>query len=287
MTALGPTSQVPVAGFHTSALLLTPTSWLSTSLPLVPTTRPSARIVAFTHWRFVDIDCVRAVSGVDSPLMSTMIAPFELPPIWMMRPGRNIAALDVQEPNASITRSLRAAVPEDAIVIAGMTQIGYYSRPFWPVYRPRTYLTSSYSGNLGFEYPTALGAKVACPDRAVIAICGDGGFMYNAQEMSTAAKYGINVVAVVFNDEAFGNVSRDLDEAWGGSFSAELRNPDFMKLADAYGVAGLRAERPTDVGDLVRKALALERPALVEVPVGRMGRPAFFAPLKTLDKYRR
>ena len=198
-----------------------------------------------------------------------------------------IAALDVQEPNASITRSLRAAVPEDAIVIAGMTQIGYYSRPFWPVYRPRTYLTSSYSGNLGFEYPTALGAKVACPDRAVIAICGDGGFMYNAQEMSTAAKYGINVVAVVFNDEAFGNVSRDLDEAWGGSFSAELRNPDFMKLADAYGVADLRAERPTDVGDLVRKALALDRPALVEIPVGRMGRPAFFAPLKTLDKYRR
>jgi len=198
-----------------------------------------------------------------------------------------IAALDTQEPNASIVRSLRAAVPEDGIVIAGMTQIGYYSRPFWPVYRPRTYLTSSYSGNLGFEYPTALGAKVACPDRAVVAICGDGGFMYNAQEMSTAVKYGINVVAVVFNDEAFGNVSRDLDEAWGGTFAAELRNPDFMKLADAYGVVGLRAERPTDVGDLVRKALALDRPALIEVRVGRMGRPAFFAPLKTLDKYRR
>lgn len=196
-----------------------------------------------------------------------------------------LAALDTQEPNASILRALRAATPDDAIVIAGMTQIGYYSRPFWPVYRPRTYLTSSYSGNLGFEYPTALGAKVACPDRAVIAICGDGGFMYNAQEMSTAVRYGINVVAVVFNDEAYGNVARDLDEAWGGSFAAELRNPDFMKLADAYGVAGLRAERPTDVGDLVRKALSLDRPALIEVRVGRMARPAFFAPLKRLDRY--
>ena len=198
-----------------------------------------------------------------------------------------IAALDTQEPNAPIMKSLRAATPEDAIVIAGMTQIGYYSRPFWPVYRPRTYLTSSYSGNLGFEYPTALGAKVACPDRPVVAICGDGGFMYNAQEMSTAVKYGINVVAVVFNDEAFGNVSRDLDEAWGGTFAAELKNPDFMKLADAYGVVGLRAEKPTDVGDLVRKALSLNRPALVEVRVGRMGRPAFFAPLKAPGKYRK
>ena len=196
-----------------------------------------------------------------------------------------LAALDTQEPNSPILRSLRAATPEDAIVIAGMTQIGYYSRPFWPVYRPRTYITSSYSGNLGFEYPTALGAKVACADRAVIAICGDGGFMYNAQEMSTAVKYGINVVAVVFNDEAFGNVARDLDEAWGGSFAADLKNPDFMKLADAYGVVGMRAEKPTDVGDLVRKALTLQRPVLIEVRVGRMGRPAFFAPLKRLDKY--
>ena len=196
-----------------------------------------------------------------------------------------LAALDTQEPNSPILRSLRAATPEDAIVIAGMTQIGYYSRPFWPVYRPRTYITSSYSGNLGFEYPTALGAKVACPDRAVIAICGDGGFMYNAQEMSTAVKYGINAVAVVFNDEAFGNVARDLDEAWGGSFGADLKNPDFMKLADAYGVVGMRAEKPTDVGDLVRKALTLQRPVLIEVRVGRMGRPAFFAPLKRLDKY--
>jgi acetolactate synthase-1/2/3 large subunit len=198
-----------------------------------------------------------------------------------------LAALDTQEPNSPILRALRAATPDDAIVIAGMTQIGYYSRPFWPVYRPRTYLTSSYSGNLGFEYPTALGAKVACPDRPVIAICGDGGFMYNAQEMSTAVKYGINAVAVVFNDEAFGNVARDLDEAWGGTFSAELRNPDFMKLADAYGVVGLRAERPTDVGDLVRKALSLDRPALVEVRVGRMPRPAFFAPLRSPEKYHR
>jgi acetolactate synthase-1/2/3 large subunit len=197
-----------------------------------------------------------------------------------------LAALDTQEPNSSILRALRAATPEDTIVIAGMTQIGYYSRPFWPVSRPRTYLTSSYSGNLGFEYPTALGAKVACPDRPVVAICGDGGFMYNAQELSTAVKYGINAVAVVFNDEAFGNVARDLDEAWGGSFAAELKNPDFMKLADAYGVAGLRAEQPSEVGEVVRKALALNRPALVEVRVGRMGRPAFFAPLKTLDTYR-
>ena len=198
-----------------------------------------------------------------------------------------IAATLVQEPQASILRSLRAGTPEDAIVVAGMTQIGYYSRPFWPVYRPRTYLTSSYSGNLGFAFPTALGAKVACPERPVIAISGDGGFLYNAQELSTAVRYGINVVAIVFNDNAYGNVARDLDEAWGGSWEADLANPDFMKLAEAYGVTGLRAQEPTEVGGLVRKAVDLARPVLIEVPVGRMPRPVFFAPRRAPTKYQR
>src|SRR5881296_3280085 len=198
-----------------------------------------------------------------------------------------MAALDTTEPNAPILKSLRAGTPEDAIVIAGMTQIGYYSRPFWPVFRPRTYLTSSYSGNLGYEYPTALGAKVAVPTRPVIAICGDGGFLYNSQELATAVLHRINVIAVVFNDNAYGNVARDLDEAWGGSYAAELHNPDFMKLADAYGVAGMRAKTPTDIGALVRDAIQLDRPVLIEVPVGRMARPPFFAPLRAPMKYKR
>jgi acetolactate synthase-1/2/3 large subunit len=187
-----------------------------------------------------------------------------------------IAAAATQEPQASITRALRAATPEDAIVVADMTQIGYYTRPFWPVYRPRTYLTSSYSGNLGYAFPTALGAKVACPDQVVIAIAGDGGFLYAVQELATAVRYGINVIALVFNDNAYGNVARDLDEAWGGTHGTDLHNPDFMKLADAFGAAGLRARGPEGVGDVVREAIRLDRPAIVEVPVGRMPRPVFF-----------
>lgn len=189
-----------------------------------------------------------------------------------------LLALMTQEPNTSILKSLRAAVPEEGILVAGMTQIGYSSRPFWPVYQPGTYFTSSYSGNLGYEYAFALGVKVARPDRPVVATIGDGGFMYNAQEMSTAVQHGINVVALVFNDGAYGNVARDLDEDWGGAHGTALHNPDFMKLADAFGMAGLRAKQPTEVGPLVRQAIAMDRPVLVEVPVGRMPRPLFFAP---------
>jgi acetolactate synthase-1/2/3 large subunit len=195
-----------------------------------------------------------------------------------------IAADDTMEPNASILRALRAGTPESAILVAGMTQIGYYSRPFWPVYEPRTYLSSSYSGNLGYAYPVALGAKVARPDRPVVSVSGDGGFLFNAQELSTAVRHRINVVAVVFNDSSYGNVARDLDESWGGQYGAELANPDFMKLADAFGVLGLRATEPTQVGRLVRDAIEKDRPALVEVPVGRMDRPKFFAPRRTPTK---
>src|SRR5262245_26652598 len=196
-------------------------------------------------------------------------------------------AADDQEPQASIQRSLRAGTPRGAIMVGDMTQIGYHSRPFWPVYDPRTYLTSSYSGNLGYGFPTALGAKGARPDRPVVVVAGDGGFLFNSQELSTAVRFGIAVVVVVFNDDSYGNVARDLDEAWGGSIGADLANPDFMRLAEAYGVHGLRAKDPTEVGDLVREALALDRPVLIEVPVGRMPRPRFFTPRrapKRLDR---
>jgi acetolactate synthase-1/2/3 large subunit len=198
-----------------------------------------------------------------------------------------IAVTQVQEPQASMLASLRAGIPEDAVFVAGMTQLGYYSRPFWPVYQPRTYLTSSYSGNLGFAFPVALGAKVATPKRPVIAVSGDGGFLYNAQELATAAQFRINVVTVVFNDGAYGNVARDLDEGWGGSFGSDLVNPDFMKLADAYGVVGMRAKTPTDVGSLIRDAIQLDRPVLIDVPVERMPRPLFFTQLKPPAKYAR
>jgi acetolactate synthase I/II/III large subunit len=196
-----------------------------------------------------------------------------------------VAGFMTQEPNSSILRSLRQGIPQDATVIAGMTQMGYFSRPFFPVYNPRTYITSSYSGNLGFEYPTALGAKVATPNRPVVMIAGDGGFLYYAQEMATAVQQGINVVAVVFNDNAYGNVARDLDEHWGGKFGAELHNPDFVRLAEAYGAVGRRAKEPAEVGKLIADAIQMDRPVLIEVPVGRMARPVFFSPLKTLPRY--
>ena len=165
-------------------------------------------------------------------------------------------------------------MPEDGILVPGMTQVGYYSRAFYPVYQPRTYLTSSYFGNLGFAFPVALGAKVAMPDRAVVALSGDGGFLYNSQELATAVQYGINVVTVVFNDNAFGNVLRDqLNRFDGRTIGARLHNPDFVRLAEAYGARGVRAGDAAELESALGEALAADAPSLIEVPVGMMPSP--------------
>ncbi|MDA0770135.1 MAG: hypothetical protein BZY79_06300 [SAR202 cluster bacterium Casp-Chloro-G4] len=183
---------------------------------------------------------------------------------------------NASEPLESFTKAIRGAMPDDGILVAGMTQMGYYSRLHFPVYNSRSYLTSSYFGNLGFAYPVALGAKVACPDKAVVAVSGDGGFMYNVQELATAAMYGINVVLVVFNDSAFGNVLRDQRNMFEGrAYGSELKNPDFMKLADAFGIKGIKVENQDAdrLQEVVSEAINFNGPSLIEVPVGEMPYP--------------
>jgi len=180
------------------------------------------------------------------------------------------------EPQGELLQAVRNAMPEDGILISGMTQLGYYSRAHYPVYEPRTFITSSYSGNLGYAYPTGLGAKVAQPDKAVVVLSGDGGFMFNSQEMATAVQHKINVVVVVFNDNAFGNVKRDqMNMFKGRTIGADLHNPDFVKLAEAYGVKGFLANGPAELESTLQEALTLDAPVLIEVPVCPMPSPFF------------
>jgi len=182
------------------------------------------------------------------------------------------------EPQGELLAAVRRAMPEDGILVSGMTQLGYYSRAHFPVYEPRTFITSSYSGNLGYAYPTALGAKVAQPDKAVVVLSGDGGFLFNSQEMATAVQHNINVVVIVFNDNAYGNVKRDqMNQFQGRTIGVELHNPDFVKLAEAYGVKGFVANGPAELEATLRDALTLDSPVLIEVPVGPMPSP-FFRP---------
>ena len=183
-------------------------------------------------------------------------------------------ALTVIEPQASLTNALRDAMPEESVFVSGMTQIGYYSRTGYPVNLPRTHITSSYYGNLGYAYPTALGAKVGRPDLPVLAVSGDGGFLFNSQEMATAKQFNINATVVVFNDNAYGNVMRDQKLTFDGRvYGSELENPDFEKLAEAYGINYFKANSPDELNEYTKKSFNIEQPTFIEVPVGPMPKP--------------
>lgn len=178
------------------------------------------------------------------------------------------------EPQRSWVRALRAAIPDDGVLVSELTQVGYVAAVGYPVYEPRTYLTPGYQGTLGYGFPAALGAKVARPDRAVVSITGDGGFGWNLPELATARKYSIGLVTVVFDDGAFGNVRRSQREDFDGRYiGTELANPDFVALAEAFGVAGTRATTPEQLVGVLREALSGGEPVLVDVPVGEMPNP--------------
>lgn len=174
-------------------------------------------------------------------------------------------------PQADLGRAIRAELPDDGILVAEMTQVGYWTRAGFPVYQPRTYLSSGYQGTLGFGFPTALGAKVGNPGKKVVSICGDGGFMFNVQELASMVQHRIDLVTVVFDDGAYGNVRRTQREAFAGHvIASDLRNPDFVKLAEAFGLRGVRAEGANGLRASLREALRADEPTLIVVPVPEM-----------------
>ena len=197
-----------------------------------------------------------------------------------------IAYYDIRlkEPQYAVMEAIRRGVPDDAFTIWDVTQFGFYARTHYQVDHPKTYIDSGYSFNLGYAFPTALGAKVARPDRPVVCIAGDGGFMFNSSELSTAVKYGINVVTVVFRNDSYGNVARDLEEAFDGSYETDLHNPDFVKFAELFGAVGMRARDPLELETLIPEALERGAPVVIDVPFGDMPIPPApqFAPLYNL-----
>jgi acetolactate synthase-1/2/3 large subunit len=181
---------------------------------------------------------------------------------------------DTLSPQISYLEAMRAALPEDGILVDELTQMGYAARLAWPTYRPRTFLSPGYQGTLGWGYATSLGAKVARPDTPILSISGDGGFMFTAMEMSTAAQNGIGVVAVVFSDGAYGNVKRIQQQAFNNrTIASDLHNPDFVKLGESFGVAAERVKSPAELGIAISRGLARGGPTLIDCPVGPLPDP--------------
>jgi acetolactate synthase-1/2/3 large subunit len=182
--------------------------------------------------------------------------------------------LSVLAPQIAYLRAIRDVLPDNGVVIDELTQVGYAGRNAYETRAPRTYISSGYQGTLGWGVATALGAKHALGAVPVVAISGDGGFMFNVQELASAVRHRIPVVVIVFNDGAYGNVrNMQRDQHGNRLIGSDLANPDFVKLADSFGIGGYRASGPEALRRALEQALAKNEPALIEVPCGDMPSP--------------
>ncbi|MBI4202185.1 MAG: thiamine pyrophosphate-binding protein [Chloroflexi bacterium] len=180
---------------------------------------------------------------------------------------RDDEAMRAQRPAPyNVWEQVRKDLPEDTIVVGGITGGDRWAGSAFATLKPRTLVTSSYMGTLGYGFPTALGAKVGNPDKPVLSFTGDGGFMYAIGEMATAVQYGINTVVVLFNNSRYGASNDDqLTRFKGNVIGTELHNPDFVSLAQSFGAKGVKVTDLDAFPRALKQAVAANSPYIVEI----------------------
>jgi acetolactate synthase-1/2/3 large subunit len=309
VTALSAMLQAPVLGFRRGRGVLDSRDPLSVTLPLGRDLWGEADVVLavgtrllwpITHWGVDrDLAVIRAdadpkehnrlhrpavaLTGDAKPILKALLA--ELPAHNHKRASREPEMRERQavwrkrleklSPQIAFLDAIRAELPEDGIFVDEVTQIGFAARLLFPVYRPRTFLSPGYQDPLGWGFATALGAQHARPDVPVVAISGDGGFLFTATELATAMRHKIPLTTIVFNDGAYGNVRRIQQERYGNRLiGSDLRNPDFVGFAKSFGAAAENAATPEQLRAALRSALVRrDVPTVIEVPVGAMPSP--------------
>jgi thiamine pyrophosphate-dependent acetolactate synthase large subunit-like protein len=172
------------------------------------------------------------------------------------------------ETDARLIRILRDALPPDGIVVNDQTGLNYWMEWHYPVLAPRTFLYPIGSATLGYGVPAAIGAKIARPDRPVVAVMGDGGFLFSVNELATAVKYSLPIVFLVLNDNRYGAIKYLQEMMFAGRWSeADLANPDFPAMARSFGAEGHLIKQVDDLPRALDKALAHPGPSLLEVPI--------------------
>ena len=309
VTALSAMLQAPVLGYRRGRGVLDSRDPLSVTLPLGRDLWREADVVLgvgtrlltqFRQWGVdrdlaiirVDADETEharlhkpavALTGDAKPILRDLLA--ELPAHNAKRPSRKAELeerqagwrkrLEKLAPQIGYLEAIRAELPEDGIFVDEVTQLGFAARLAFPVYKPRTFISPGYQDNLGWGFATALGVQDARRDVPVVSISGDGGFMFTANEMATAMRHRIPLVAVVFNDGAFGNVRRIQQESYGNRLiGSDLANPDFTAFARSFGAEAARVTSPQELRSALRRGFAhRDGPTLIEVPVGAMPSP--------------
>ena len=173
------------------------------------------------------------------------------------------------QPQTDYLSLIRDELPPNGIFVDELTQVGFASRIVWNTDEPRTYLCTGHMGTLGWGFQTALGAKAACPEKTVISVAGDGGFMFGVQELATAVQHKLGVIIILFNNNLYGNVRSMQENLYDNRVIAtDLHNPDFVKMAHAFGANSTRVNDMDGLRKAIRDAKGEVLPTLIEVPVG-------------------
>ena len=237
--------------------------------------------------RFIHIDIDPAEIGKNKPahipivgdakrVLAALIAQVKPPKIdawwkqineWRERYPYRYRQRDGRISNVYVCDVLNRLTGGAAIVATDVGQHQMWAAQWYQCRDPRSFITSGGLGAMGFGFPAAMGAKFARPDRQVVAVVGDGGFIMTLQDLITASEHGLSMAVIVLNNGALGMVRQWQTFFYNGRHSASImRSPDFAKVAEVFGCRGIRVERPEQVEPALRAALATEgQPCVVDV----------------------
>jgi acetolactate synthase-1/2/3 large subunit len=173
---------------------------------------------------------------------------------WPIKPQRAIA-------------DLRRALGPSDIVVSDVGAHKVWVARLYQAYEPNTVIISNGFAAMGIAVPGAIAAKLVYPDRRVVALCGDGGFLMNSQELETAKRIGANVTVVIWRDDGYGLIDWKQRNEFGRAFGVAFDNPDFVDYARSFGIAGFRPASSADLYPTLMRALEVNGPSLVEVPI--------------------
>lgn len=173
---------------------------------------------------------------------------------WPVRPQRVLYAI-------------RKVLQDDDTLISDVGTNKLWVAKFYPVYNNKTILISNGFASMGFALPAAIGAKLLYPQRKVLTVCGDGGFLMNVQEIETARRLNLNIVIVVFNDSGYNLIKWKSIQRFGDAFSVDFSNPDFVKLAESFGIDGVRIQSSDAIEQALTWGFSRKGPVILDVPI--------------------
>jgi acetolactate synthase-1/2/3 large subunit len=180
--------------------------------------------------------------------------------------GREDDAFPVRPPRA--LWELRDALGPNDMLVSDVGLHKLWVARMFPAHEPNTVLIANGLAGMGFALPSAIAAKLVHPQRRVVAVCGDGGFLMNCQELETATRLKTAFVTVIWEDQAFGSIAWKQRQRFDGeTFGTDFTNPDFVALAAAFGLPAWRCESAADFGARLRHALTLDVPSLIVLPI--------------------